>query len=338
MDHLEEQQLEAEALAAIFDTYFEIKSSSPPDETNQWEITLFPIDTLDPDESLEINHVGCKLLINLPANYPEVLPQLDIDIIRGLGPDHKDTLLDIARNEAEQFLGMPAIYSVCEKMREWLGDNNSKGLDDLSMHAQMMRRSREEETKKTQTQKEFESQKIKEELTQAEAEEMAVRKRREEGTPCNKENFLAWKERFEKEMEELKMVDKEDDPGQMQSFGGAGAGAGGGGGDNKSGRKLLSKKRSELEEMENRLTGYQQFCDKLGLLNLDALEKAAEEAECGEYNDENDDDDDDNDDEGDVNVDELDVDEELFDDEEDDLDDLDFDSDDVDDDEDEIDI
>ena len=49
---------------------------------------------------------------------------------------------------------------------------------------------------------EFESQKQKEEMSQAEAEEIAVRKRRAEGTPCNKENFYAWKEKFDKEMEE----------------------------------------------------------------------------------------------------------------------------------------
>jgi hypothetical protein len=179
--------------------------------------------------------------------------------------------------------------------------------------------------KQTQTQKEFESQKIKEELTQAEAEELAVRKRRAEGTPCNKENFLAWKERFDREMDELRMA-KEDEPGQQPQ------------GD-KTGKKILSKKRSELEEMENRLTGYQQFCDKLGLVNLDALEKAAEEAE---FEQQDGDDDEEYNNDGDVNVEELDLDEELFDDdEEDDLDDLDFDSEDDDDDEsdeDEIDI
>jgi len=152
MEHLEEQQLEAEALAAIFDTSFEIVSSSPQ---NEWKITLYPIDTLDPDESLEVNHVGCMLLVTLPSNYPEVLPELNIEIIRGLGPEHRDTLLEMARNEAGQFLGMPAIYSVCEKMREWLGDNNVKGLDDQSMHAQMMRRSREEELKKVRSQLEI---------------------------------------------------------------------------------------------------------------------------------------------------------------------------------------
>lgn len=144
MDHTEEQELEAEALTAIFDTYFEIISTSP----NKWSITLFPIDTEDEDESNEVNHVGCNLIVNLPADYPEILPDLDVTIIRGLGPEHKEALLTLANEEAEQYTGMPAIYSVCEAMREWLVNNNVEGLDDQSMHAQMMRRAREEEQKK----------------------------------------------------------------------------------------------------------------------------------------------------------------------------------------------
>lgn len=45
-------------------------------------------------------------------------------------------------------MGMPAIYAVCEAIRAWLGDNNIKGLDDVSMHAQMMRKQIEAEQKK----------------------------------------------------------------------------------------------------------------------------------------------------------------------------------------------
>ena len=148
-DHLEEQELEAEALAAIFDTVFEIISTSATDEvSNHWKISLYPIDTFDEDESLEVNHIGCNLIVKLTQNYPEELPNLEIDIIRGLGPEQKETLESIAMEEAEQFLGMPAIYSVCEKIREWLVDNNVKGLDDQSMHAQMLRKAREQEMKK----------------------------------------------------------------------------------------------------------------------------------------------------------------------------------------------
>jgi hypothetical protein len=144
MEHIEDQELEAEALAAIFDTSFEIISSSP----NHWKLSLYPIDTLDPEECLEVNHVGCSLIVKLPEDYPEVSPDLDVEIIRGLGPEQKEILLNLAIEEAEQFVGMPAMYSVCEKIREWLGDHNEKGLDDQSMHAQMLRKAKEEEQRK----------------------------------------------------------------------------------------------------------------------------------------------------------------------------------------------
>ena len=47
--------------------------------------------------------------------------------------------------------GMPALFAVCEVVREWLADNNVKGLDDASMHAQMMRKAKEVERKEVST-------------------------------------------------------------------------------------------------------------------------------------------------------------------------------------------
>jgi ribonuclease E len=140
---------------------------------------------------------------------------------------------------------------------------------------------------------------------------MAVMKRRAEGTPCNKENFEAWKEKFDKEMEDLREKEEEEESQK-----------------DKLTKKGAIKKLDEEELIESRSTGFEQFSQKLGLANLDALEKAAEEAENEEGDVE------------DLNVDELDVDEDLFD-EDDDLDDLDFDSgddDSDDDDEEELDI
>ena len=43
---------------------------------------------------------------------------------------------------------MSAIFSICETLRSWLADNNVKGLDDVSMHAQMMRKMQEVEKNK----------------------------------------------------------------------------------------------------------------------------------------------------------------------------------------------
>jgi len=132
-----------------------------------------------------------------------------------------------------------------------------------------------------QQKQEFESQKVKQELTQTETEEEAVRKRRAEGTPCNKENFHSWAKQFQKELDELREKEEQEDDKEIN-------------------KKAKVLKKNEEEEMKGRLSGYEQFSLKLGSMNMDALERAAEAAANAEG----------------------DFDEDLFD---EDLDDLDFD-------------
>ena len=134
----------------------------------------------------------------------------------------------------------------------------------------------------------FESQKTTEDFTEAEQEELAVRKRREAGTPCNKENFERWQKQFQTEMEALQQkLESESDA---------------------EGRKA-KKDRDKKVDKSGRLTGFQIFSGKQD--DLEALEAAAERAERDE---------DEDDDEEDLEH----IDEDLFDDDED-LDDLDFD-------------
>jgi hypothetical protein len=137
-DHCEEQEMEAEALTAIFDDCLEIVHASQPFE---WAIRLWP-----EQHSPEENHVGIKLLAKIPLDYPETsLPELDIELLKGLTEDHRQDLLTMAKEEAEANLGLPCIFAVCERLREWLAENNVKGMDDVSMYAQMMRREKEKE-------------------------------------------------------------------------------------------------------------------------------------------------------------------------------------------------
>ena len=135
-------------------------------------------------------------------------------------------------------------------------------------------------------------------MTEAEKEDLEVRKRRAEGTPCNKENFLAWKKRFEAEM--AQKLDDERELAKMDNM-------------NK------SKKGGGAKEVDksDRPTGYQWFTNQSN--TLDVFEAAAENAERDSDEEEEEDEDIDN------------VHEELFD-EDVDLDDLDFDDDEEDDD------
>lgn len=100
----------------------------------------------------------------------------------------------------------------------------------------------------------FEMQKQNEEVTEAEAEELAVRKRRAEGTPCTLENFLAWQERFDKEMAEKEARDDE----------------------NEDGKASRKKEKTKVVDKSGRQTGAEFFSNKAN--NLEALEAAAEAA------------------------------------------------------------
>lgn len=139
-DHDEEQAMEAEALEAIFETHFSIK------DDGHWTVDIYPEQAGDQVELDQLNHVGCRLVVTLPATYPEVAPQLQLDILKGLTPDEHGVLLQqMAVDEAEANLGVPCIFAVAEVLREWLAAHNQKGLDDQSMHAQMMRKKKQQE-------------------------------------------------------------------------------------------------------------------------------------------------------------------------------------------------
>ena len=119
-------------------------------------------------------------------------------------------------------------------------------------------------------------------MTEAEAQELAVRKRRAEGTPCTLENFEAWKAKFEAEMAEKENQSEAD----------------------------VTDKKKKVEDKSGRQTGKEQFLSKA--TNLEALEAAAAQAE---------EEDDDNEIDEDLFEDDVDVDDLDFDSDEEDEDD-----------------
>ena len=136
----EEQEMEAEALQAIFDTHFTIL------EPQKWQVQIYPEMTADEEELQQLNHVAVNLIATLPETYPDqTLPTLDVQIVKGLVDEHQQELLGLANEEAAANEGLPSMYAIAERLREWLAENNQKGLDDLSMHAQMLRKQQAKE-------------------------------------------------------------------------------------------------------------------------------------------------------------------------------------------------
>jgi len=183
---------------------------------------------------------------------------------------------------------------VCEKLREWLLDNNQKGMDDRSMYTLMLKREKEKEREDQKSKQIYEAQKKTEKMSVAESEELAVRKRRAEGTPCNDETFSKWRDIFHEEMKEAEQLAADAATDTKKKGGGGGKGI-----------------EKEIDK-SGRVSGFLQFSEKAGTFNLEAMEAAAENARRDE-----------NETDEDISVD--DVDKNLFDVNDDDLDDLDFD-------------
>lgn len=136
----EEQEMEAQALEAIFDYNFKIIDS------NIWSIDIYPeqTDEYGNDTSNAVNHVACKLIVTLPIDYPEIsLPIINIEIIKGLSNEHIIELINLAIIESKANENLPSIFAITENIREWLIDNNIIGLDDMSMHAMMLRKEKD---------------------------------------------------------------------------------------------------------------------------------------------------------------------------------------------------
>ena len=99
-------------------------------------------------------------------------------------------------------------------------------------------------------------------MTEAEAEELAVRKRRAEGTPCTEDNFMVWKAKFDAEM----TAQAEKEAGEAAAEG-----------------STAKKKKEKVVDKSGRLSGFEQFSGKAGgIINLEAMEAEAENAEVDE--------------------------------------------------------
>jgi len=192
MDYEEEQSLELEALEAIFVDDYELLETSP----RKVRVTLEPFPG-QPDES----HVAVSVEFVLPKTYPEVVPEISVQPIKGLIPKHCEELKASGDECANENLGMPMIFTITEVIKDWLCENN-RDHTDQSMHAQMMMRIEAEENKKL-AEKQAEEQAAKE---VDDEEEDGVQKPID-GTPVTIESFTAWLNKFieEEELEKAKL-------------------------------------------------------------------------------------------------------------------------------------
>ncbi|GMI36896.1 hypothetical protein TrCOL_g7013 [Triparma columacea] len=248
MDYEEEQEMEAEALQAIL-----MDSIQMVDGNSNYTIDIVPF-----QEEEEENFVGVKLHVKLPEKYPDEAPGVEVESTKGLSPNSLEEVQQLVKDFIEEQLtdnpSTPIMYMLVESVREWLLSNNVKG-DDGSAWSSMMKREaakkKEEEAEKEQ----YEEQMEKITIGETEEKERLLLKARSEGTPCTKENFEIWKEKFMQEMERLKKEKQE------------------------SGGKENAQELKEEKDRAERKTGYEMFQDKTNSIDITMLSGETEDEE-----------------------------------------------------------
>ena len=209
----QEQEDEHEALESMF-MEDEFKIITAVGEKDPWYVPFFMFFSLNviptllrrrkhsvelhlvpfPDESEE-NHVAIKLRVLYPKMYPEVVPSLEIESEKGLNKTQIEELSDVLKENAEENLGMPMVFTLAEAAKEWMQERNVESKGDGSAFERMQQRKQEIERAKL---KEAQKQEEKE-RRQNEAEAEIKKKTRQLLVCITKEEFFEWRDAFEKE-------------------------------------------------------------------------------------------------------------------------------------------
>ena len=133
MSHAEDQANEVEALKSIYDQDFIV----PPKTTGfGFWIKVRP-DTGGGAPA----HVGATLHVTLPSMYPDEKPAVFVSGDKGLSPEQVAALSALAVETAEENIGTPCIYTVVERLREWLVEHNEPA-GEGSAYDEMVKRQR----------------------------------------------------------------------------------------------------------------------------------------------------------------------------------------------------
>ncbi|KAL0946924.1 hypothetical protein HGRIS_013085 [Hohenbuehelia grisea] len=161
---------------------FEVLEAIYPTELSKLSDNDIEIQT-EPDDPIEgADPLALQLKVHYPDGYPDVLPELALEVLEGEFEDSEiDALITDLLTVGEENIGMAMTFTLVSHLREQLS---------VLIRARAEKKERDEREK---------------ERLAIEAEEARTR-----GTPVTVESFKAWKTKFDKEMALKKTRDEED--------------------------------------------------------------------------------------------------------------------------------
>lgn len=71
--------------------------------------------------------MAIRLRCTIPSTYPDVAPELDITLDKGLSEEQKKEMMALLDQQVEENTGMAMIFTLCEALKEYLMENNREG-------------------------------------------------------------------------------------------------------------------------------------------------------------------------------------------------------------------
>ena len=162
-DYKQEQRDEIEAIESIYSEEISVICDNPHRFT-------IPVKTEGYDEE-EGDGWMVLLKFTFPDNYPDVLPEIEVEEYEGIEDDLLQEFQTAMGTVAEENLGMAMVFTIVSAGIEWLGETSER----------LQREAEEERRLKKELDEEEERKKL-------------------EGTKVTIESFLAWKAEFDAEM------------------------------------------------------------------------------------------------------------------------------------------
>eukprot|EP00658_Telonema_sp_P-2_P010220 TRINITY_DN13852_c0_g1_i1.p1 TRINITY_DN13852_c0_g1~~TRINITY_DN13852_c0_g1_i1.p1 ORF type:complete len:288 (-),score=104.66 TRINITY_DN13852_c0_g1_i1:375-1238(-) len=166
-DMLEEQQMEIEALEAIYAEEFKVISEAP------YRVS---IDILDGEDDEQF---GVRMQAVLPEEYPNQAPEIEMFTIRRVAREQVQAVQEHVLSLIEENLGTAMLFTLASEAKEWLLENVG---DEEDLAAQYERSKQQFET-------------FSDEVIYDQTEATLSR-----GTVVTPESFAKWKAEFDAEM------------------------------------------------------------------------------------------------------------------------------------------
>ncbi len=180
------QKDEMEALQSIFMDEFILLNESP--------LTYELIILADPEDSALEHGIKARLRIEYPPAYPNELPLITPHVQHPLTIKDLDTITQLIDSTCAGLMGMPMIFEVSEKIREYL--RARKG--DTRKEVEEEEKQKADAKKAEQIDKIYKTMKIDREITTF--------------TPVTTETYQKWREAFEKEKEDAAAAKAKNSP------------------------------------------------------------------------------------------------------------------------------